>query len=104
MKETARTLCFQAVIITNKNTHINTTPLQKPLLNNHDDCVCCLLDIITSNLVAIPLQGKNSKRTVASAWRSSFPRHQAIDAVRNAIFTSHVIIAKSHKIPELAFD
>ena len=53
MKETARTLCFQAVIITNKNTHINTTPLQKPLLNNHDDCVCCLLDIITSNLVVV---------------------------------------------------
>jgi LysR family hydrogen peroxide-inducible transcriptional activator len=59
---------------------------------------------IASNLVAIPLQGKNSKRTVALAWRSSFPRHQAIDAVRNAIFTSHGIIAKSHKIPELAFD
>ena len=62
------------------------------------------LSFIATNLAAVPLHGTNAKRTVALAWRSSFPRHQAIDAVRNAIFSSYGIIANNHKIPELAFD
>jgi LysR family hydrogen peroxide-inducible transcriptional activator len=62
------------------------------------------LSFIATNLAAAPLHGTNAKRTVALAWRSSFPRHQAIDAVRNAIFSSYGIIANNHKIPELAFD
>lgn len=61
-------------------------------------------NFIDSNLTAVPLHGKNAKRRVVLAWRASFPRHQAIDAVRNAIFTSHNISPNRRAIPELAFD
>ena len=43
------------------------------------------------DLVTIPLRGDNSKRTIGLAWRASFPRYQAIAAVRNAIFDSQMI-------------
>lgn len=36
-------------------------------------------------LVTRPFNNTNSKRTVALAWRASFPRHQAIDALSQAI-------------------
>lgn len=36
-------------------------------------------------LVTRPFINSNSKRTVALAWRASFPRHQAIDALSQAI-------------------
>ena len=41
-----------------------------------------------TNLLAIPFSGNGPKRTTALAWRASFPRHQAIDALRKAILTS----------------
>jgi LysR family hydrogen peroxide-inducible transcriptional activator len=40
-----------------------------------------------------PLASNNSKRTVALAWRVSFPRHQAIDVLSNAIKQSAVVAA-----------
>lgn len=61
-------------------------------------------NFIDANLTAVPLHGENAKRRVVLAWRASFPRHQAIDAVRNAIFISHNISPNSRTIPELAFD
>jgi len=41
-----------------------------------------------SGLVAVPFESGGPKRTVAIAWRSSFPRHKAIDAVRKALLAS----------------
>lgn len=61
-------------------------------------------NFIDTDLVAVPLHGENAKRRVVLAWRASFPRHQAIDAVRNAIFISHNISPNSRAIPELAYD
>ena len=46
-----------------------------------------------NGLVTRPLQAKKAARTVALAWRASFPRHKAIDALRAAI--------KKHKLPHL---
>jgi LysR family hydrogen peroxide-inducible transcriptional activator len=40
---------------------------------------------ISSSLTTRPLQHSASKRTVALAWRASFPRHQAIDVLSQAI-------------------
>jgi LysR family hydrogen peroxide-inducible transcriptional activator len=42
-------------------------------------------------LVTRPLEGKKATRSVALAWRASFPRHKAIDALRSAI--------KQHQLP-----
>lgn len=39
----------------------------------------------SNNLVAQPLASPDSKRTVALAWRASFPRHQAIDVLSQSI-------------------
>ncbi len=36
-------------------------------------------------LVIRPLADTNATRTVALAWRASFPRHKAVDALREAI-------------------
>lgn len=36
-------------------------------------------------LVTRPLNSVEARRTVGLAWRASFPRHKAIDALRNAI-------------------
>ena len=38
-----------------------------------------------SSLVTRPFANASSKRTVALAWRASFPRHQAIEALSQAI-------------------
>lgn len=43
-----------------------------------------------SQLVTRPLANTQSKRTVALAWRASFPRHQAIDALSKAIRQCHL--------------
>jgi LysR family hydrogen peroxide-inducible transcriptional activator len=37
-------------------------------------------------LVTRPLADINASRTVALAWRASFPRHKAVDVLREAIF------------------
>jgi LysR family hydrogen peroxide-inducible transcriptional activator len=37
-------------------------------------------------LVTKPFAGTAPSRTAALAWRASFPRHKAIDALRNAIY------------------
>lgn len=39
-------------------------------------------------LITRPLAGSQATRTVALAWRASFPRHKAIDVLRNAILNS----------------
>ncbi len=41
-----------------------------------------------SALVTRPLADTHAMRTVALAWRASFPRHKAIDALREAILES----------------
>ena len=61
-------------------------------------------NFVDAKLTAVPLHGENAKRRVVLAWRASFPRHQAIDAVRNAICISHNISPNSRAIPELACD
>ena len=40
-------------------------------------------------LTTRPFEGCNPKRAVALAWRASFPRHKAIEALRQAILHSH---------------
>lgn len=42
----------------------------------------------TDSLEVRPFTGEPPKRTVALAWRASFPRHKAIDALRDAIHAS----------------
>ena len=37
------------------------------------------------SLITRPFMSPAPKRTVALAWRASFPRHKAIDALRKAI-------------------
>jgi LysR family hydrogen peroxide-inducible transcriptional activator len=61
-------------------------------------------NFVDAKLTAVPLHGENAKRRVVLAWRASFPRHQAIDVVRNAICFSHNISPNSRAIPELACD
>ncbi|MBT5388099.1 MAG: LysR family transcriptional regulator [Porticoccaceae bacterium] len=39
-----------------------------------------------NSLVTRPFAGSSPSRTTALAWRASFPRHKAIDALRNAIY------------------
>jgi len=40
-------------------------------------------------LTTRPFTGESPKRSVALAWRASFPRHKAIDALREAILQSY---------------
>jgi len=42
------------------------------------------------SLVAVPFAGSAPKRTVALAWRRSFPRLRAIEALRQAVLDSHL--------------
>lgn len=42
-------------------------------------------------LVTRPLAVTEAKRTVGLAWRASFPRHKAVDALRSAICDGHGI-------------
>jgi len=42
-------------------------------------------DYSNGNLITRPLDDASATRTIALAWRASFPRHQAIDAVSQAI-------------------
>jgi LysR family hydrogen peroxide-inducible transcriptional activator len=39
-----------------------------------------------ASLTTRPFAGVTPARTTALAWRASFPRHKAIDALRNAIY------------------
>lgn len=41
-----------------------------------------------STLVTRPFEEPSPSRTTALAWRASFPRHKAIDALRDAIYAS----------------
>lgn len=44
----------------------------------------------SDSLITRPLLSTASKRTIALAWRASFPRHQAIDALSKAISRCHL--------------
>lgn len=44
----------------------------------------------TDGLVIKPFSELSPSRTTAIAWRASFPRHKAIDALRNAIHVSNL--------------
>lgn len=48
-----------------------------------------------SGLVTRPFADSSASRTTALAWRASFPRHKAIDAMRNAILQGGI---NSHDI------
>jgi LysR family hydrogen peroxide-inducible transcriptional activator len=55
-----------------------------------------------SGLITRPFSGNSPTRTAALAWRASFPRHRAIDALRSAILDSNLIgTDKQHK-PQMA--
>jgi len=43
---------------------------------------------LADSLIVKPFAGTPPKRTVALAWRASFPRHKAIDVLREAIFAA----------------
>lgn len=45
-------------------------------------------------LVVKPFAGASPKRTLALAWRASFPRHQAVEAFRQAILQSRPSASK----------
>ncbi|GIX31791.1 MAG: LysR family transcriptional regulator [Porticoccaceae bacterium] len=42
------------------------------------------------NLVSVPLASPAARRTVALAWRASFPRHKAVDVLRRAILETRL--------------
>jgi LysR family hydrogen peroxide-inducible transcriptional activator len=44
----------------------------------------------SDGLVIKPFAEISPSRTTAIAWRASFPRHKAIDALRNAIYLSNL--------------
>lgn len=46
--------------------------------------------LATGRLVSRPFNAPTAKRTIVLAWRASFPRHQAIDVVADAIIRSGV--------------
>lgn len=48
------------------------------------------------SLIVKPFTGVAPKRTIALAWRASFPRHKAIDVLRDAIFAARGELAKKH--------
>jgi LysR family hydrogen peroxide-inducible transcriptional activator len=48
-----------------------------------------------SGLITRPFADGSPSRTTALAWRASFPRHRAIDALRNAILKGSI---NSHKV------
>ncbi len=48
-----------------------------------------------SGLITRPFADGSPSRTTALAWRASFPRHRAIDALRNAILKGGI---NSHKV------
>ena len=43
-----------------------------------------------NGLITLPFSGTSPTRTAALAWRASFPRHRAIDALRKSIYDSHL--------------
>jgi LysR family transcriptional regulator, hydrogen peroxide-inducible genes activator len=43
---------------------------------------------VAEGLIVRPFAGVAPKRTVALAWRASFPRHQAVEVLRQAIFAA----------------
>jgi LysR family hydrogen peroxide-inducible transcriptional activator len=45
------------------------------------------------SLVVKPFAGTAPKRTVALAWRASFPRHKAVDVLRDAIHAARAELA-----------
>ena len=57
-------------------------------------CSSCNID-----LVAVPFEGDSPKRTTAIAWRAGFPRYKAIEAVRNAIYTSYNLSHENKTLP-----
>jgi len=54
-----------------------------------------------SGLVTRPFADNSPMRTTALAWRASFPRHKAIDALRNAILESNLIDADKKYNPPM---
>lgn len=55
----------------------------------------------STNLVSVPFRNNILKRSIAMAWRASFPRHEAIDTVRKAIFSSQNIDADKRTLAGL---
>lgn len=45
------------------------------------------------SLVVKPFAGPAPKRTVALAWRASFPRHKAVDVLRDAVLAARAGLA-----------
>ena len=49
----------------------------------------CNVSQPTLSIAIKKLEAQGPKRTTAIAWRAGFPRHKAIEAVRNAIYASY---------------
>ena len=47
-------------------------------------------EYLRNDLVTRPFSGTSPTRTAALAWRASFPRHKAIDALRQSIYDSNL--------------
>ena len=45
---------------------------------------------LRNGLETRPFSGTSPTRTAALAWRASFPRHKAIDALRQSIYDSNL--------------
>lgn len=61
-------------------------------------CTAVGADRFSERLLTIRrFQGKSPERTVALAWRKSFPRPEAITAVRNAVMSSLVSCVRAAK-------
>jgi LysR family hydrogen peroxide-inducible transcriptional activator len=51
------------------------------------------------SLTVKPFAGTAPKRTVALAWRASFPRHKAIDVLRESIYAARTQLGARQQIP-----
>ena len=70
------------------------TILPQTAVKGTNFCSSCNID-----LVAVPFEGDSPKRTTAIAWRAGFPRYKAIEAVRNAIYTSYNLSHENKTLP-----
>ena len=117
--------CFRDQVIEaipNINKHYNkTAPMNHDSEGNSLETLCTMVttgfgitilpqtavtgsSFAANNLVAVPFEGNGPKRTTALAWRASFPRHQAIDAVRNAVLSGHKMGADNKPLPKSSTD
>ena len=80
-------------------TGFGITVLPQTAVKGTSTCNVCNTDLVT-----IPFEDDEPKRTMAIAWRAGFPRYKAIEAVRNAIYSSYNLSSENKQLPKLAYD